>query len=98
MLRSIFEDIGHPESASSSVRRPASDLIRRLEQDLMAQVYRWTGHFPERTRALLRHLARRADGLTQVYPQDHEAQATVALTTLVTALAMNHVQHGDYLP
>src|SRR5206468_5298722 len=69
MLRSIFEDIGHPESASSSVRRPASDLIHRLEQDLMAQVYRWTGHFPERTRALLRHLAGRADALTQVYPQ-----------------------------
>src|SRR5438270_6176621 len=98
MLRSIFEDIGHPESASSSVRRPASDLIRRLEQDLMAQVYRWTGHFPERTRALLRHLAGQADALMLVYPQDHEAQATVALTTLVTALAMNHVQHGDYLP
>ena len=26
----------------------------------MANVFRWTGHFPERTRVLLRHLAERA--------------------------------------
>lgn len=94
-LRSLFEDLGHPESSSSSVRRPASDLIRRLEQGLMAEVYRWTGYFPERTRPLLRHLARRADQLQQVYPKDREMEATVALTTFVTALAMNHVQHAS---
>ena len=38
----------------------------------MADVFRWTGHFPERTRSLLRHLAERADALQQVYPRDAE--------------------------
>jgi hypothetical protein len=96
-LRSIFEELGQPEDASTSApRRPASELIRKLEQDLMANVYRWTGHFPERTRALLRHLAQKADDLHQVYPEDREAPATVALTTLVTALAMNYVHRGRY--
>ena len=39
---------------------PAAALIRRLEPELMANVFRWTGHFPERTRVLLRYLAERA--------------------------------------
>ena len=38
-------------------RQPAAMLIRRFERELTANVYRWTGHFPEYTRALLRHLA-----------------------------------------
>ena len=62
----------------------------------MANVYRWTGHFPERTRDLLRHLAKRADELKQGYPEDRETDAVLALTTLVTALAMNHVHRGSY--
>jgi hypothetical protein len=94
VLRSLFEDLGHPEGHPDSIRQPASDLIRRLEPELMADVYRWTGYFPERARPLLRHLARRADELNQVYPQDRELQATVALTALVTTLAMNHIQRG----
>src|SRR5207244_13165133 len=97
-LRAIFEDLGEAERGSSAERRPASGLIRRLERALMADVYRWTGHFPEHTRLLLRHLAERADGLKLVYPPDREWQAAVALTTLVTALAMNHVRHGSYMP
>jgi hypothetical protein len=98
-LRSIFEGLGTFEDATSAApRRPASELIRRLEVDLMADVYRWTGHFPERTRALLRHLAERADRLNQVYPADREARAVVGLTALVTALAMNHVHRGSYMP
>jgi hypothetical protein len=88
-LRSIFAD---PRSAEGSTRRPVSELIRRLEPELTADVYRWTGYFPERTRPLLRHLDRRADQLEQVYPEERELKATVALTTLVTAWAMNHVQ------
>ena len=64
----------------------------------MAAVFRWTGHFPERTRHLLRHLATRAAALEQVYPEDCETAAIVALTTLVTALAMNHVHKGSYVP
>src|SRR5262249_33102972 len=98
-LRSIFEDLGtFEDSPGAARRRPASELIRRVEADLMSDVYRWTGHFPERTRSLLRHLAGRADALQQVYPADREGRALMGLTTLVTALAMNHVHPGSYLP
>jgi hypothetical protein len=64
----------------------------------MANVFRWTGHFPERTRVLLRYLAERAARLGQGYPDNREDSAIMALTTLVTGLAMNHVQRGSYLP
>lgn len=98
-LRAIFENLGTWEDTSTTAPRvPAADLLRRLEQDVPANVYRWTGHFPEHTRALLRHLAVRAEQLQQVYPADREWQASLAVTTLVTALAMNHVHRGSYLP
>ena len=88
-LRVIFEEIGQPEDASTpALRRPASSLIRRLEGDLLANVYRWTGHFPERTRQLLRHLAQRAEQLQQVYPEDRETHAAVALTTLISLMPL----------
>ena len=77
---------------------PASALILRLERELMADVFRWTGHFPEKTRVLVRHLAKVADQLGQVYPESREREAVIGITTLVTALAMNHVHSGDYLP
>jgi hypothetical protein len=96
-LQSIFEDVGDYEDVSSAgPRLPAGDLIRRLEVDLVASAYRWTGHFPERARLLVRHLAERADQLHQVYPADRETQAVIALTTLVTMLAMNHVLRSGY--
>jgi hypothetical protein len=95
-LRSIFQV---SESArDTATQRKAADLIRRLECDLLANVYRWTGHFPERTRWLLRHLADRAERLHLLYPDDHESSATVAVTALVAALAMNHVHYGSYVP
>lgn len=97
-LRSIFEDLNQPEHESTAPRLPASELIARHRVQLAADVFRWTGHFPERTHALLNHLAGRADALAQVFPQDRETEAAVALTTLVTALAMNHVHRGTYLP
>jgi hypothetical protein len=98
-LRTIFEVDDSPDGeAAKAARRPASGLIRRHERELLDNVYRWTGHFPERTRRLLRHLADRADQLHQVYAEDRETQVLVALTTLVTALAMNHVRHGTYAP
>jgi hypothetical protein len=98
-LRAIFEDLGQPEDATPGLpRRKASALIARLERDLTANVYRWTGHFPERTRLLVRHLAERADSLQQGYPENQEVQAATAITTLITALAMNHVLRGTYLP
>ena len=98
-LRTIFEDVGEREDKTSkATRKPASSLIHQYEQELLANIYRWTGHFPERARPLLRHLAHRADDLKQVYPEDRATQAVVALTTLVTALAMNYAHHGTYLP
>jgi hypothetical protein len=97
-LRAVFENVSDADEKASAPRQPASALIRRLERDLMVNVYRWTGHFPERTRTLVRHLAKRADELGQVYAADREVQAAVGVTTLVTALAMNHVYNGSYLP
>jgi hypothetical protein len=98
-LKAIFEDLGGSEGISlDDPLCPAADLIRRLETELMANIFRWTGHFPERTRALLRYLAERADQLGQGYAANREDSAIVAFTTLVTGLAMNHVQRGSYLP
>ena len=98
-LRAIFEDFGVPEDAPAhEERRSAAKLIRTLERELMANVYRWTGHFPEQTRRLLRHLERLADQLHQVYPAARERDMVIAVTTLVTSLAMNHVMRGSYLP
>jgi hypothetical protein len=98
-LKAIFQDLGGAEGMSlDEPLSPAADLIRRLEPALLANVFRWTGHFPERTRALLRYLAERADQLQQGYAANRESSAIVALTTLVTGLAMNHVQRGSYLP
>ena len=98
-LRAIFEDLGEQEDKSTKApRRPAAALIRRLERELVANVYRWTGHFPERTRALARHLAGRADELGLAYPHNREPAALLAVTTLITALAMNYVLRGHYLP
>lgn len=89
-----------PDNGGQSVRTdpPASGLIRRRERELMRAIYRWTGHFPESTRELLRHLARRADELGLTYEEAKEGEEIVALTTLVTALAMNHVYTGRYHP
>ena len=97
-LKSIFEELGGHEDLSDAPRKPASALIAKLERELMAHVYRWTGHFPERTRPLLRHIAHRADQLAQVYPEDRELEAAIAVTALVTALAMNFGHHGKYTP
>jgi hypothetical protein len=98
-LLAIFEDL-RPEGGSSldEPLAPADALIRRLEPELMANVFRWTGHFPERTRVLVRFLAERAGHLEQGYLRSREVSAIVALTTLVTGLAMNYVQLGSYLP
>ena len=99
-LLAIFEDLVADEGGMTldEPLAPAGALIRRLEPELMANVFRWTGHFPERTRVLLRFLADRASQLQQGYAPARETSAIVALTTLVTGLAMNHVQRGSYLP
>ena len=102
-LRAIFDDLSPPadqvgEPAAAKETRPAAALIRKLERPLMADVFRWTGHFPEKTRSLMRHLAQRAEDLQQVYPPDAETEAIIGVTILVTSLAMNHVHRGGYFP
>jgi hypothetical protein len=97
-LRTIFDDLPVSDDEAAKQTRPAAALIRKLERPLMADVFRWTGHFPEKTRSLMRHLAQRADALQQVYPISAETEATVGVTILVTSLAMNHVHRGSYFP
>lgn len=97
-LRAIFDDLQETDDGSAHETRPAAELIRRHERQLMAAVFRWTGHFPEKTRSLVRHLAKRAEALKQVYPREAEEEAVVAVTTLVTSLAMNFVHRGAYFP
>jgi len=97
-LRAIFDDLAIAPDPAAEETRPAGALIRRLERPLMADVFRWTGHFPEKTRSLMRHLAQRADDLQQVYPVSAETEAIVGVTILVTSLAMNHVHRGSYFP
>ena len=97
-LRAIFDDLKEVDDGSAHETRPAAELIRRHERQLMANVFRWTGHFPEKTRSLVRHLAKRAEALKQVYAHEAEEEAVVAVTTLVTSLAMNFVHRGAYFP
>ncbi|HWN40489.1 MAG TPA: hypothetical protein VNP02_18435, partial [Gammaproteobacteria bacterium] len=97
-LRAIFDDLKEADDGSAHETRPAAELIRRHERQLMANVFRWTGHFPEKTRSLVRHLAKRAEALKQVYAREAEDEAVVAVTTLVTSLAMNFVHRGAYFP
>jgi hypothetical protein len=95
MLQTIFTD---SELAATGIRLAGSDLIRRVEHQLPASVYQWTGHMPERTRWLLEAMAERADVLGLTYRVDQEQEHIVALTSLVTALAMNWLQSGKYVP
>ena len=66
--------------------RPNAPSRRRLAREI------------ERTRALVRHLAQRSDDLGLVLDPAREREATLALTTFVAALGMNHVHQGSYLP
>ena len=96
-LRTLFGGLAPAEPCGpDSPCLAAAQLIRGLAGDLPAEVYRWTGHFPERTRHLLERLAALAEALRLVYPAARERQALLAVATFVTALAMNHVQSGAY--
>ena len=94
-LRAVFHDDTHHDGERVA-KEAASTLIRRLSTHLPVEIYRWTGHFPEHTRALLGAMAREADRLGLVHDRGDESRCSIALTTLVTALAMNHVMHGTY--
>ncbi|HET9766766.1 MAG TPA: hypothetical protein VFS60_07955 [Thermoanaerobaculia bacterium] len=94
-LRTLFEESGDGTAGDA---RPAAALIDALARTLPADVYRWTGHFPEHTRALLAQMRRRAEELQLVYASAREQRVERAAVVLVTALAMSHVQTGSYLP
>lgn len=98
-LRAIFDDLADAEEQGTAHEtRPAAELIRRLERQLVPEVFRWTGHFPEKTRSLMRYLAKRAEGIKQVYPHAAENQVIIGVTILVTSLAMNYIHRGAYFP
>jgi hypothetical protein len=83
---------------AAAERRAAAELIRRLLRTLPPEIYRWTGHFPEHTRSLMRQMAARAEELELGYPAAREEETARELGVLITALAMSHVQTGSYLP
>jgi hypothetical protein len=85
-----------PGDGGAGNRRPAADLLRRLATELPMPVFKWTGHFPERTGPLLMHLIERAELLHLGYPTEQEESLRLEVTALVTALALNHVLRGAY--
>ncbi|WP_437816316.1 putative zinc-binding metallopeptidase [Sorangium sp. So ce1078] len=96
-LRAIFDELDElDELDEPGAERPAAGLILDMERELVASVYRSTGHFPEATRPLVRHLAGRAGELGLTYRAAGERTAVIAFAALVTALAMNHVRTGSY--
>jgi hypothetical protein len=90
-LDAVFEHAGRPPDA-----RPAAELIGRVEHAIGAEVFRWTGYFPERTRRLLRRLAERARQRGLTYAADEEASAAVALASYATAYALHRMQDGAF--
>jgi len=92
-LRAIFADAPRGDAT-----RAASALIAESARALARSVFTWTGHFPEATRILVRHLASRADALGLAYAPEHERAVLTSFTAFVTSLAMNLVHGGRYLP
>ena len=100
MLVAMFADADSSSRApdSSAARLGASALLKRVGKSLPASVFQWTGHMPERTRWLIEFLSERADVLGLSYRPDQEQDMTIAVTSLVTTLAMNYLQAGKYVP
>jgi hypothetical protein len=96
-LDDALETVFTAPGAGPGTPQPAANLIHRLEGPLLAEVYRWTGYFPERTRALLRQVADRASQRQLVYPEGREPEVAVALAALVTALALSQLGEGREL-
>jgi hypothetical protein len=78
--------------------RPLAALLRRHARAFARSVFTWTGHEADHTRALVHHLACRADALGLTIADPDEPATVIAMTALVTSLAMGHVERGSYLP
>ena len=72
VLQAVLHDVAEPEECAALPCKPLAGLLRRLERTLPAIVYRWTGHFPERTRVLVRQLAVYAENGKYAYPDERE--------------------------
>jgi hypothetical protein len=98
MLEKVFYDDASRRSLDDEPERAdAEALIQKLMRDLPGNVFQWTGHMPERTRWLIDFLAERAHAMRLTYGAEREREVTIALTSLLTALAMNYVQSGKYV-
>jgi hypothetical protein len=91
-LRAIFDELQGGEP------RPAADVIAQHATQLARSVFTWTGHFPEHTHVLLRHLAARALELGLTCPAGTEARALVELSVFIASLAMNPLPPGTNQP
>ena len=94
-LRAIFAEA---PAGGRRKQRPASVLIAASSRTLARSVFTWTGHFPEHTLALLRHIASRADELRLTCPASQQSKALIELSVFVSSLAMTHVHRGTYVP
>lgn len=88
-LETIFGDAGDQQPSKTSL--PAGSLIRRQRRVASAEVYRWTGWFPERVRLLMDELAKRADERKLTYRAESETAVIVNLTAFLTAFAMSRI-------
>ena len=99
-LRAIFEDLGDGDGhvagrAARAGRRADSPAGARADGQRLSLDRPLPGAHP-RAAALSGRPGRRT--WSRAIPRPRETPAIVALTTLVTGLAMNHVQRGSYLP
>src|SRR5205823_6152098 len=79
---------GESEAGKPSHYLAAEDLIRKSERALMADVYRWTGHFPERTRLLLRQRRARGRERQRGDCRGRRAPTPAPLATLIPRLSL----------
>jgi hypothetical protein len=96
-LRAIFAEPAR-EGAPAAESRPAAAVVAAHARAVSRSVFTWTGHFPEHTHALLRHIADRATSLGLVCPAGEETRVLLELAVFVASLAMTHVHRGNYAP
>ena len=79
-------------------RRPAAELLRQHRATLVNKIEYWTGVRRSVVRALVDKLEETAARAGLAVGPGGEAAALVEVTTYATALAMNYLTHGSFLP
>jgi Putative zinc-binding metallo-peptidase len=87
----------HASAPPGALREEAAALFLQHRGSLSAAVYRWTGLFPERARAIIDHLTERARALGLTYLASEREEVLCDLACLLAALAMNHAHTGAYV-